>query len=348
MRYSFTNDEKNLLYFFITALFIGLGIAVTEENSAMYIPVQKAAKGIHANGFKSDFKKVKKNKGGNTNKTGKTGRFVKNKKVSKRNKTRSTKRIRSCNQIHNKRGMEKLEEQNLKFPLNMAFADAKELQKIPGIGIKTANNIIDYYRTSQGNNTKEGILKIKGIGPDKFEKIRPYIVIEQPLKTQRPEIELKRGLKTEKSVKKSDFLIRKDINFAGYDDLVKVKGLGPCIANRILKQRDKQGGKFSKIQDLVIVKGIGFKSMSLLRKYFFVSRKNSKPLKNEAKNSVSNKTLAIVSDKTLPIVSKKPLNLASKAGGDVLKALNCKAKGRAWNWKEGYARIFRAYPELNQ
>jgi competence ComEA-like helix-hairpin-helix protein len=216
----------------------------------------------------------------------------------------------------------------------MAFADAKELQKIPGIGIKTANNIIDYYRTSQGDNTKEGILKIKGIGPDKFEKIRPYIVIEQPLKTQCPEIELKKGLKTKKSVKKSDFLIRKDINLAGYEDLVKVKGLGPCIANRILKQRDKQGGKFRKIQDLVIVKGIGFKSMSLLRKYFFVSRKNSKPLKSDAKNFVSDITLPIVSDKILPIVSKKPLNR--------------RVKGRAWNWKDGYARIFRAYPELNQ
>lgn len=59
--------------------------------------------------------------------------------------------------------------------ININTSNAKELQSIPTIGLKTAQNIID-YRTDNGVfQTYEDLLNIKGISEKKLQKILPYI-----------------------------------------------------------------------------------------------------------------------------------------------------------------------------
>ena len=61
--------------------------------------------------------------------------------------------------------------------VNINSATAEELQKVSGIGPKTAQLIID-YRTQNGDFTRrEDLLQIKGIGPKKYEKMKGSLTL---------------------------------------------------------------------------------------------------------------------------------------------------------------------------
>ena len=56
-------------------------------------------------------------------------------------------------------------------------AAAEELQRLPGVGPATAEKIIEYRRTSGGFSRPEQIMDVKGIGPKKYEKMRPFVAL---------------------------------------------------------------------------------------------------------------------------------------------------------------------------
>ncbi|MDU5806125.1 MAG: ComEA family DNA-binding protein [Peptoniphilus harei] len=58
--------------------------------------------------------------------------------------------------------------------ININSADLSELTKIPGVGEKTAQKIID-YRTNNSFSSIEDIKNVPGIGDKKFEAMKDYI-----------------------------------------------------------------------------------------------------------------------------------------------------------------------------
>ena len=56
-------------------------------------------------------------------------------------------------------------------------ASVTQLIKIPGIGKKTADRIVNYREKNGPFKAKEDLLKIKGIGSKKFEKIKDLITL---------------------------------------------------------------------------------------------------------------------------------------------------------------------------
>lgn len=60
-----------------------------------------------------------------------------------------------------------------------------------------------------------------------------------------------------------------DINSAGFDDLIKLNGIGEYLAGQIIAYREENGG-FNNIEELINVYGIGEKIFSSVRDYIYV------------------------------------------------------------------------------
>lgn len=61
-------------------------------------------------------------------------------------------------------------------PVNLNSASKVQLCGLPGIGEKTAIAILDYRKLKRFNSVEE-LMKIKGIGIKKFDKIKAYIKV---------------------------------------------------------------------------------------------------------------------------------------------------------------------------
>jgi len=61
--------------------------------------------------------------------------------------------------------------------ININTAEIAELDSLPGIGPSTAQKIIDYRNTSGRFKVLEDIMKVKGIGKSKYEKIKNSISV---------------------------------------------------------------------------------------------------------------------------------------------------------------------------
>jgi comEA protein len=70
-------------------------------------------------------------------------------------------------------------EENLKLKsININTATKEILITLPGVGESTAEKIIKYRETHNGFKKIENIMKVKGIGKKKFEKLKDYIFVE--------------------------------------------------------------------------------------------------------------------------------------------------------------------------
>ncbi|MBM4402785.1 MAG: helix-hairpin-helix domain-containing protein [Candidatus Cloacimonetes bacterium] len=150
--------------------------------------------------------------------------------------------------------------------IDIRTAAIEELIKLPGIGAKRAQDIINRRNTEPFRSTSD-LLSIKGIGEKTYLKMRPYLVLfgadtlavagavgTDSIKADKP-------VTTRASSKpKADNTAPVNINTAGLEELMTLKGIGKVKANAIIEYREANGA-FQSVDDLVKVKGIGPKTL---------------------------------------------------------------------------------------
>ena len=63
--------------------------------------------------------------------------------------------------------------------VNLNTASAKELEALPGVGAKSAQAIIA-YRAKAPFKRVDDLVRVKGIGKKKLEKMRPHLTVQGP------------------------------------------------------------------------------------------------------------------------------------------------------------------------
>ena len=141
----------------------------------------------------------------------------------------------------------------IKYDLNSVTLE--ELKTIPKIGEKKAKDILS-FREQNGFKSRTDLMKIKGIGEKTFLKIKDYFY----------EFEgEKKNFGENKLFEQEIIIIKININTATEEDLTSLIGIGPAKAKRIIELRRKLG-KFSDVNQLLEVKGIGPKTLDKFKK----------------------------------------------------------------------------------
>jgi competence protein ComEA len=65
-------------------------------------------------------------------------------------------------------------------PVNNNIATSEELQLVPGIGPATADNILQMRKSYGAFKSVDDLLAIRGLGPNRLEKMRKYLTVGKP------------------------------------------------------------------------------------------------------------------------------------------------------------------------
>lgn len=119
-------------------------------------------------------------------------------------------------------------------------ADLVELRRLPGVGPATAEAIVRSRESDGPFRSAADLERVRGIGPATVAKLEPHLAFG--------------GLGEAWSAAAGPE--RVDLNQAGVEALDGLPGIGPALAERIVESRRTEG-PFRRLDDLLRVRGIG-------------------------------------------------------------------------------------------
>lgn len=153
-------------------------------------------------------------------------------------------------------------------PIDLNTATLEDLETINGISSKKAGDIINYRKENNGFGSVDELINVSGIGPKTLENLRPFLKAStlskqaQILKDRAPAPKKKKSSSSSKKRKAKSSGKKININTASAKEIAAgLNGVGPKTAERIVAYR-KENGKFSSVDSLTDVKGIGPKTLS--------------------------------------------------------------------------------------
>jgi len=150
--------------------------------------------------------------------------------------------------------------------ININTADARALDALPGIGPSKAKAILAYRLQHGPFDSVDALQNVKGIGQKTVERLRGFATVtggsepttRLPAASMEPSPQAPSPAPTPAS---GDAI---DINRADAETLVRLPGIGPSKARAIIAWR-QANGVFSRVEQLVEVKGIGPRTLEKLR-----------------------------------------------------------------------------------
>ncbi|MCS6865577.1 MAG: helix-hairpin-helix domain-containing protein [Gemmataceae bacterium] len=162
--------------------------------------------------------------------------------------------------------------------IDLNTADEKELAQVPGLGPKLAENIVAHRRQHGVFQSVEQLQDVRGIGPLIFEKVRYHVTVgthQVPTASAAKPAASQQGgaaalprprASGVKKIQPGEPPI--NVNSASADELQRLPGIGPVMAQNIITARTIQ--PFEQVDDLDRVKGIGPKTLEKLRPFVVV------------------------------------------------------------------------------
>lgn len=146
-------------------------------------------------------------------------------------------------------------------------AGEEDLDRLPGVGPVVAARIVQVRRDRGPFTEPSDLLSVPGVGPATLARMTPYL--EWPPQSQlgrsaRPPL----GPSARSPRPDQDPTTRTpvpvDLNRASREELERLPGVGPVMAERILRLRERVG-KFRGLEELRSVRGIGPATIERLR-----------------------------------------------------------------------------------
>jgi competence protein ComEA len=171
---------------------------------------------------------------------------------------------------------------NVAYQIDLNMAGRAELLQVPGIGESLAQRILDYRREHGGFRRIEDLRRVRGIGPITLEKLRPWVCVsepeEMPTENDMPASRNRLALVSDRRVAGSATTTTGkkltlddaplDLNRATKEELMRLPGIGPKLAEAIVAEREKK--PLASVEELRRVKGIGPKTLEKVRPFVLI------------------------------------------------------------------------------
>jgi competence protein ComEA len=148
--------------------------------------------------------------------------------------------------------------------IELNHADRAEIRQLPGVGPTLAARIAS-ARDGGGFRSLEDLRTVPGVGPARMERLRPWVEVDAEESAGMNVAAARSSSQPKKADALKDAI---DVNRAPVEELQKLPGIGPRLAQRILDARAKS--PFKSIEDLRRVGGIGPKTLEKLRPFVTV------------------------------------------------------------------------------
>lgn len=162
--------------------------------------------------------------------------------------------------------------------IDLNRAPLEELERLPGVGPATARRIVRERERSGGFARPEDLSRVPGLGAVRVNRILPYLLdhslpyFERPAGGSRVPPASANGASPRGASSRLEGRERSarpdrpglDLNLATEEQLQRLPGVGPAIARRIVRMRDRDG-PFKDVRELRKVPGIGPARFDLLK-----------------------------------------------------------------------------------
>jgi competence protein ComEA len=156
--------------------------------------------------------------------------------------------------------------------VDLNHADRTELEQVPTVGPTLAKAIDDHRQAGGTFRTADDLRGVHGFGAKTVEKVRPFVQAdtpsEPPVLERRPTPAPAPAPRAAGKGKIQPGGPPINVNTATADELMRLPGVGPVMAQNILAARTAK--PFPTVNDLDRVKGIGPKTLDKLRPFVVV------------------------------------------------------------------------------